>query len=99
MRGYQADIGPDWWGKLYEENGRGLLWEESGEEFVVKDAYNKYVIEAIGPRIRTFINDKPCVDLEDPTGARRGVFAFQLHSGRATIVRIRDIKLEVLPAE
>src|SRR5690606_33309383 len=21
-RGYQADIGPGWWGKLYEENGR-----------------------------------------------------------------------------
>jgi putative heme-binding domain-containing protein len=25
MRGPQADIGAGWWGKLYEENGRGLL--------------------------------------------------------------------------
>ena len=25
MKGDQADIGPGWWGKLYEENGRGLL--------------------------------------------------------------------------
>ncbi len=25
MRGYQCDAGPGWWGKLYEEHGRGLL--------------------------------------------------------------------------
>ena len=31
VKGYQADVGPGWWGKLYEENGRGLLWKESGE--------------------------------------------------------------------
>ena len=30
MKGYQADVGPGWWGKLYEENGRGLLWDEVG---------------------------------------------------------------------
>ena len=31
MQGYQADIGAGWWGKLYEENGRALLWDKSGE--------------------------------------------------------------------
>ena len=31
VRGYQADIGPGWWGKLYEENGRALLWDKPGE--------------------------------------------------------------------
>ena len=31
MKGDQADVGAGWWGKLYEENGRGLLWDESGE--------------------------------------------------------------------
>jgi hypothetical protein len=25
MKGYQADIGAGWWGKLYEEHGRALL--------------------------------------------------------------------------
>ena len=33
-RGYQADVGVGWWGKLYEEHGRGLLWPESGEAHV-----------------------------------------------------------------
>ena len=32
MRGYQADIGVGWWGKLYEENRRGLLSEEVGRK-------------------------------------------------------------------
>lgn len=31
VAGYQADVGVGWWGKLYEEHGRGLLWEKSGE--------------------------------------------------------------------
>ena len=28
VKGYQADIGKGWWGKLYEEHGRALLWRE-----------------------------------------------------------------------
>ncbi|HEY8503167.1 MAG TPA: family 16 glycoside hydrolase, partial [Gemmataceae bacterium] len=96
VAGYQADVGPGWWGKLYEEHGRGLLWDKSGEAHVKKGGWNAYVIEARGDRIRTWINGKPCVDLEDPAGARRGVFALQLHSGGPTEVRFRNLRLEVL---
>ncbi len=28
VKGCQADIGKGWWGKLYEEHGRALLWRE-----------------------------------------------------------------------
>jgi putative membrane-bound dehydrogenase-like protein len=98
IKGYQADVGAGWWGKLYEENGRALLWAKSGEEFIRPGEWNSYRIEAAGSRIRTFLNGKPCVDLDDPPGARRGIFAFQLHSGGATEVRIRDLKLEVVPS-
>ena len=41
-------------------------------------------------------NGQLCVDLDDPMIARRGVFAFQIHSGGAMAVRFKDIKLEVL---
>jgi putative membrane-bound dehydrogenase-like protein len=95
MRGYQADIGPGWWGKLYEENGRALLWDKSGEQFLKKGGWNRYEVEAIGSRIRTWLNGQPCVDLDDPAGKRQGVFALQLHSGGPTEVRFRNIKLEV----
>jgi hypothetical protein len=97
VKGPQADVGAGWWGKLYEEHGRGLLWKESGEKHVKPDAWNDYVIEAVGSRVRTWINGQLCVDLDDPQLARRGVFAFQLHSGGALEVRFKEIRLEVLP--
>ena len=95
MRGHQADIGPSWWGKLYEENGRGLLWEKSGEQHVKKGDWNKYEIEAVGNHIRTWLNGQPCVDYTDPQGKHSGIFALQLHSGGPTEVHFRNLKLEV----
>jgi len=99
VKGPQADVGAGWWGKLYEEHGRGLLWDRSGEAHVKADEWNEYVIEAIGSRVRTWINGKPCVDLDDAKLSRRGHFAFQIHSGGAMEVRFKDIRLEVLPTE
>ncbi|HEX5273628.1 MAG TPA: family 16 glycoside hydrolase, partial [Gemmataceae bacterium] len=32
MKGPQADVGLGWWGKLYEENGRGVLSQGAGEK-------------------------------------------------------------------
>ena len=92
MRGYQADIGAGWWGKLYEENGRALLWDKSGEQHVKKGDWNQYEIEAVGSHIRTWINGQPCVDLDDPDGKRGGIFALQLHSGEPTEVRFRNLQ-------
>jgi putative membrane-bound dehydrogenase-like protein len=97
MKGDQADVGAGWWGKLYEENGRGLLWPQSGEPHVKPGEWNDYEIVAVGPSIRTWINGKSCVILDDPSGARRGIFAFQLHSGEATEVRFKDLRLELNP--
>jgi hypothetical protein len=96
VKGPQADAGAGWWGKLYEEHGRGLLWKESGEKHVKPEEWNEYVIEAVGPKVRTLINGKLCVDLDDPKLSRRGLFAFQLHSGGALEVRYKDLKLEVI---
>jgi putative membrane-bound dehydrogenase-like protein len=93
--GYQADIGTGWWGKLYEEHGRELLVER-GASTVAADGWNRYVIECRGARVRTWLNDEPCVDLEDPDGARAGIVALQLHSGGPTEIRFRNLRLELL---
>jgi putative heme-binding domain-containing protein len=97
VQGYQADVGPGWWGKLYEERGRGLLWDKSGEQNVKPGDWNHYEIEARGHHVRTSLNGVACVDLEDAEGALRGVVAIQLHSGEATEVRVRNLHLELLP--
>jgi putative membrane-bound dehydrogenase-like protein len=95
VRGYQADVGPTWWGKLYEENGRALLWEKSGESHVKNGEWNHYEIEAIGSRVRTWINGQLCVDLDDPDGKRAGILALQIHSGPPMEVRFKNLQLEV----
>lgn len=97
VRGYQADIGKGWWGKLYEEHGRGILWDKSAENLVRVDDWNDYEILAVGSRIRTFLNGKPCVDLDDPAGARRGLIALQVHSGPPLEVRFKNLELEIDP--
>ena len=98
VKGYQADVGVGWWGKIYEENGRGLLWDKSGEAFVKPGEWNTYEVLAIGSKFRTFINGQPSAVLDDPAGAKRGIIAFQLHSGGPTEVRYKDFKVELDPA-
>ena len=64
MSGPQADIGAGWWGKLYEENGRGLLAKEGGEKFVKPDEWNDYVVEAVGGTVKIWINGNLCTDYD-----------------------------------
>jgi putative heme-binding domain-containing protein len=95
MRGPQADIGAGWWGKLYEESGRGLLAKEGGEKFVKQNEWNEYVVEAKGPTVKIWINGNLVCDYTDEKLSRRGVIGLQVHSGGPTEVRFKDIKLEV----
>jgi len=97
MKGPQADVGAGWWGKLYEESGRGVLSDNKAGEKVVKvDDWNEYVIIAQGSKVKTYLNGQLCVDLDDEKVSRRGIFGLQIHSGGPMEVRFKDIKLEVL---
>jgi len=97
MRGPQADIGAGWWGKLYEENGRGLLSEKPGDAFGKVNDWNTYEILAGGGKIRTAINGQLCTDLDDAKVSRRGVVGLQVHSGGPMEVRFKDFELELNP--
>jgi hypothetical protein len=96
VKGYQADVGPGWWGKVYEENGRGLLWADASAEKRIKlGDWNEYKITARGSQIDTWINGFHAANLTDPAGSPQGIFAFQLHSGGPTEVRFKDFRLEL----
>jgi len=97
VKGCQADVGAGWWGKLYEEQGRGLLWDKSGEQYVKTDDWNTYEVLAVGSKIQTAINGHLCVDLDDPKAATLGIIAFQLHAGGLLEVRYKDFDVEVNP--
>ena len=74
-----------------------MLWDKSSEQLVKNGEWNRYEIRAVGSKIQTSINGQPCVELDDPKGAKRGIIALQLHSGGATEVRFRNVVLKVLP--
>ena len=93
VKGYQADVGPGWWGKLYEMEARATIWDKSGEQHVHAGGWNHYRIRAEGSHIRTWINGKLCVDLDDPQGARRGIIGLQVHAGEPMEVRYRNFQL------
>ena len=97
VHGYQADVGPGWWGKLYEEHGREVLGEGDGASAVRRGEWNTYEIVAVGQRVRLTLNDTVTVELDDPGGARRGYVALQLHSGGPTEVRFRNFELTLDP--
>ncbi|CAN5191927.1 hypothetical protein BH11PLA2_BH11PLA2_13580 [soil metagenome] len=96
MKGPQADIGAGWWGKLYEESGRGLLVKEGGEKHIKPDEWNDYAVEAIGPTVKIWINGQLVADYTDDKLAKRGIFGLQVHSGGPTEVRFKEIKFEVI---
>ena len=97
VKGYQADIGKGWWGKLYEELGRGLLWDQAGDIHVKPGDWNTYEILARGHRIKTALNGNLCVDLEDNDGDLQGMIALQLHSGGPMEVQFRNLQIEIAP--
>jgi putative heme-binding domain-containing protein len=95
-KGYQADAGKGWWGKLYHEHGRALLWNKPGDQHVKPEEWNEYRIRSVGHKIQTWINGNLCVDLDDPEGETRGLIAFQIHSGGPMKIEVKDLVLKVV---
>lgn len=92
--GYQADIGEGSWGRIWHENGRGVIdWNGRGEKAIKPGDWNRYEILAVGHRIWTAINGKLAVAKHDPEGELRGRIALQLNAGRAKSVEYRIGKL------
>ncbi|MBV8879157.1 MAG: DUF1080 domain-containing protein, partial [Planctomycetaceae bacterium] len=85
-RGCQCDAGAGWWGKLYEESARGLLFPKKGDafdgdKFIKKEDWNLYEIVAVGNHIKTAINGNVCTDLQDDKMAMKGRIGLQVHAG------------------
>ena len=90
-RGYQADAGGIFWGKLYHEHGRRKLdWNDRALEVIKQANWNHYEILAVGDRIWTAINGTLCVAIKDPQGERSGQIAFQIHGGPPQTVHYRN---------
>ena len=102
VSGYQADIGPGWWGALYDESRRNrVLARPTGEvhkrmlKALKPDGWNRYVIRAKGNRITLVLNGVTTVEYveKDPGIRRSGVIGLQIHGGPPMEIHFRNIVL------
>lgn len=101
VKGYQADVGMQYWGCLYDESRRNRILAQASPEAlasVKKDDWNEYIISAQGARITLTLNGVVSVDYTEtePDILRTGFIALQLHSGPPFEMRFRNLMIREL---
>jgi hypothetical protein len=102
MTGYQADLGPGYWGGLYDESRRNKTLQAPDSSTLahalIPDGWNEYEIRAEGTRIRLLINGHQTVDYteHDEHIPRSGLIGLQIHGGGKAEVRYRDLMIKRL---
>ena len=101
VSGYQADIGENYWGCLYDESRRNKILVKAPDNFeksLKKGDWNEYTISANGDHIVLKVNGVTTVDYKEPDAeiARKGIIALQVHSGGPLKVEFRNIRIKSL---
>ena len=101
VSGYQADIGEQYWGCLYDESRRKKILVQAAPESLAglqKDGWNEYVITARGDHITLELNGVRTVDYRetDPGIERDGFIALQLHGGPPLEMHFKDLRIREL---
>ena len=104
VHGYQVEIDTSsraWSGGIYDEARRGWLFplkdKPEAQGAFKQGQWNHYRIEAIGDRIRTWVNGVPAADLRDDMTAT-GFIALQVHGSKEAgkKIRWRNIRIQDL---
>ncbi len=96
--GYQVDMGPGYWGSLWEERRAGMV-QKFPDELVaklVKDKdWNHYYVIAKGHHIQAWLNGVQTIDTVHAAGFEEGSIGFQLcHGDKHTIVDVRSLYIK-----
>jgi Domain of Unknown Function (DUF1080) len=99
VSGYQADIGQEYWGCLYDESRRNQVLAKPSPgmlEGLRKDGWNEYVITARGKVVTLDLNGKRTVNwVESAPGIKEsGFIALQVHGGPPMEVQYKDIVIQ-----
>jgi hypothetical protein len=102
VSGYQADLGADTDGNLYDESRRNRnlveVTKEVREKVLKPGKWNDYRIRAEGPHIQLWLNGVRTVDYTEsvPDIPQLGIIALQIHGGAYTKVQYRHLVIEEL---
>ncbi|MDB4731757.1 DUF1080 domain-containing protein [bacterium] len=106
VSGFQADIGQNVDGNLYDESRRRVTLVSVDDEALEKvqaaspaDGWETYRIRAKGNHIQLWRNGIQTVNYieKDPEIAETGVIALQIHGGMKAIISYKDIHIVELP--
>lgn len=92
---------------LHEESRRGWMFDLQGEENAEKrklvklDGWNDVIIRCEGQNIQTWLNGVSVVELTDKAeeALPTGFFGLQIHWGKLSQVRWRDLRIKELDAK
>ena len=99
MIGYQADLGQNYWGALYDESRRNKILaapkKEELDKVLKRDDWNKYRILCESRHIQLWINDFKTVDYTEADEAieQKGLIALQIHGGPPGEAHYRNIRI------
>jgi Domain of Unknown Function (DUF1080) len=99
MIGYQADIGPKYWGSLYDESRRNktLVLPDSVtmDRLVRKNDWNDFEIRCDNRHIKIYLNGEQTVDYieSDQSLPQSGLIGLQIHGGGKAEVYYKDLML------
>ena len=102
MIGYQADLGDNWWGCLYDESRRRKILagppREDRTKIIRRGQWNEYVIRCQGRRIQLWINGQQTVDYTEPDEKieQTGLIGLQIHGGPPTEAWYKDVEIREL---
>jgi len=102
MVGYQADMGQQYWGCLYDESRRNKVLAEPDRgdlaQVLKLNEWNEYVVRCEGKRIQLWINGFQTVDYteSDSDIEQRGLIGLQIHKGPPMEASYKEIEVKVL---
>lgn len=102
VSGYQADMGQQYWGCLYDESRRNKVLagieKEQAAQLGRAGQWNDYIIRCQGDRIQLWLNGTLTVDYTETDAAieRTGIIALQIHGGPPSEAWYRNIRIKKL---
>jgi len=100
--GYQADMGQQYWGALYDESRRRKILAgpnlDELNKVLKRDDWNDYLIRAEGKRVRLSINGFQTADYTETDDGieQRGHVCLQIHGGPPSKAWYKEITIEPL---
>jgi hypothetical protein len=100
--GYQADMGQQYWGALYDESRRRKILAgpnlDELNKVLKRGDWNDYVIRAEGKRVRLSINGFQTADYTETDDGieQRGRICLQIHGGPPSEAWYKEITIEPL---